>query len=60
MGGVRRRITGETGQRSWYKKGTDVKLIRVLRVDAGKRSWFWSEKNDDSYTEVSLGNRELR
>jgi hypothetical protein len=60
MGGTKRRTAGESGQRNWYKKDSDIKLIRVLRVDQGKRSWFWSEKDNDSYNEVPPENRELR
>ena len=61
MAGVKTRRAGTGGQqRFWYKRGTDEKLTRVLRVDNGKRSWIWTVRDGDWYTEVPSVDCELR
>ena len=60
MGGVKTRRKGETTHRFWYEKGTDTKLVHVLRITNGKRSWFWAAREDNNYREVPSENCELK
>lgn len=61
MAGVKTRRAGTGGQqRFWYKRGTDDKLTRVLRLDGGKRRFFWGIRDGDWYTEVPPVDCELR
>jgi len=60
MGGVKTRRRGESVHRFWYKRGTDEKLTHVLRVENGKRSWYWAIRNGENYTEVPQKDCELR
>jgi len=60
MGGVKTRRRGESNHRFWYKRGTDEKLTRVLRVDNGKKTWFWAVRDGEWYKEVPQKECELR
>ena len=60
MGGVKTRRQGESNHRYWYEKGTDTKLMRVLRITNGKKSWFWAVRDGDNYREVPSDKCELK
>jgi len=60
MGGVKTRRRGEHAHRFWYKRGTDTKLTHVLRVENGKRSWYWAIRNGEKYIEIPQKDCELR
>lgn len=60
MSGVKTRRRGESDHRFWYEVGTDNKLTRILRVDNGKRSWFWGFREGDSYREIPKDKTILR
>lgn len=60
MGGVKTRRRGESAHRYWYKKGTDEKLTRILRVTEGKRTWHWGAREGDWYRVLGEHEIELR
>jgi len=60
MSGVKTRRSGECVHRFWYEKGTDNKLIRVLRIVRGKKSWFWAVRTGDGYRKIPSDNIERR
>ena len=61
MAGVKTARSGTGGQaRFWYKRGTNDKLTRVLRMNGGKRAWIWALRDGDWYTEVKPVDCELR
>ena len=60
MGAVKTRRHGVSIHRYWYEAGTDNRLTRILRVDRGKRSWFWGVREDNWYREVPKNKPVLR
>lgn len=60
MSGVKTRQQGASNHRYWYEKGTDTRLVRVLRIAGGKKSWFWAIRNGDEYREVPSDKCELK
>ena len=60
MGGVKTTRRGESNHRYWYEKDTDTRLVRVLRITGGKKSWFWAVRTGEEYREVPSDKCELR